>query len=145
MSAAEPTPDLRFFAFFPAQKILLLSLKEELALARTLNMYALAVVSTVLLAVAIIVAVSAFAQARSVARINSSTILAHNNGTAELTGAGDWSTGAGLYASNLLRDIGADGVSSVRVSNNEARGWAIALVVIAFVLLVYCHFFGYAR
>ena len=101
----------------------------------------LAALSTIFLAVAVLIAVSAIAQCYASSRIYASTQASHNNGTVTLPSTDQWSTGGGLLNSTLLRNIGNDGVRWVHKSQVEVRWWAIALLIAALVLWVYTHFF----
>lgn len=98
--------------------------------------------SAVFLAVALIVTFNAWAQARSTAQLYSESQTSFNNGTVPLSATLDYSAGAGLANLNILRGFAQAGQNKLNSINNEARWWAIALVIVAVVLFLYAHFYA---
>lgn len=100
--------------------------------------------AAVFLSVALLVALNAWAQARSTADLYAATQEAFG-GSAGLSDSSDYSTGAGLANLNILRTFTQTGQNRLNNLNVEARWWAIVLVIIAAVLFLYAHFFSSYR
>lgn len=98
--------------------------------------------SAVFLAIAVLVALNAWAQARSTADLYSTSQESFNNGTLALSTSNDYSTGVGLANLNIIRGFAQTGQNRLNNINTESRWWAIVLVIIAVVLFLYAHFYS---